>query len=349
MNPIILSLMILMIFLGTMTVLLSSHWFLSWMGFEMNLFAMIPLIAIKNSPRSTEAAVKYFMTQASASMILMLAISVNYSMSGQWTITNMTNFMPMFLLIMSMLMKLGTAPFHFWVPEVIQGTPLKIGMILLTWQKIAPLFILYQSTQCSNNSHLVIMPLALLSIFIGGWGGLNQLQLRKIMAYSSIAHMGWILMIMTYNPTLMLLNLSIYMIITLALMTLLNFLNSTTTSTLSQMWNSNFMITSTILIILLSLGGLPPLSGFSPKWLIIQELTKNHSIILPTIMAITALLNLLFYLRIIYSSSMTLFPSTSQTKMKWLFKTQKINIFTPPLISLSILLIPLTPMYIIMM
>nr|WRI60628.1 NADH dehydrogenase subunit 2 [Hylomys vorax] len=347
MNPIIFSSMILMIFLGTMIVLLSSHWFLSWVGFEMNMFAMIPLITIKKSPRSTEAAVKYFMTQASASMIFMFAISINYFLSGQWTITNLNNFTSMTLLIMSMFMKLGTAPFHFWVPEVTQGVPLMTGMILLTWQKIAPLFILYQSTQCSK-SHMVIMPLALLSIFIGGWGGLNQLQLRKIMAYSSIAHMGWILMIMAFNPTIMMLNLFIYMIITLTMMILLNYLNTTTTSTLSQAWNSNFVITSIILIILLSLGGLPPLSGFSPKWLIIQEMTKSHSIILPTTMAITALLNLLFYLRIIYASSMTLFPSTSQTKMKWMHKKQKINIFTPPLISLSILLIPLTPMYIIM-
>nr|WRI60485.1 NADH dehydrogenase subunit 2 [Hylomys dorsalis]WRI60524.1 NADH dehydrogenase subunit 2 [Hylomys dorsalis] len=347
MNPIIFSSMITMVFLGTMIVLLSSHWFLSWVGFEMNMFAIIPLITIKKSPRSTEAAVKYFMTQASASMILMLAISINFSLSGQWTITNINNFAPLTLLIISMLMKLGTAPFHFWVPEVTQGTSLKTGMILLTWQKIAPLFILYQSTQCSL-SYMIIMPLALLSIFIGGWGGLNQLQLRKILAYSSIAHMGWILMIMVFNPTLMMLNLLIYMIITLALMTLLNLLKTTTTSTLSQTWNSNFTITSIILIIMLSLGGLPPLSGFSPKWLIIQELTKNYSIILPTIMAITALLNLLFYLRIIYASSMTLFPSTTPTKMKWPFKKQKINIFTPSLISMSILLIPLTPMYITM-
>nr|WRI60550.1 NADH dehydrogenase subunit 2 [Hylomys maxi] len=347
MNPIIFTSMILMIFLGTMIVLFSSHWFLSWVGFEMNLFAMIPLITIKKSPRSTEAAVKYFMTQASASMIFMLAISINYYLSGQWTINNMTDPASLTLLIMSMLMKLGTAPFHFWVPEVTQGIPLKIGMILLTWQKIAPLFILYQSTQCTKN-YTIIMSLALLSILVGGWGGLNQLQLRKILAYSSIAHMGWILMIMTLNPTLMVFNLIIYMIITLALMTLLNHLNTTSTSMLSQTWNSNFVITSIISIILLSLGGLPPLSGFSPKWLIIQEMTKSYNIILTTIMAMTALLNLMFYLRIIYASSMTLFPSTSQTKMKWMYKKQKINIFTSPLISMSILLIPLTPMYIIL-
>nr|WIF29603.1 NADH dehydrogenase subunit 2 [Hylomys suillus] len=348
MNPIIFSLIISVIFMGTMIVLLSSHWFLSWVGFEMNLFAMIPLITIKKTPRSTEAAVKYFMTQASASMIFMFAISTNYASSGQWTIINMTNLTSLTLLIISMLMKLGTAPFHFWVPEVTQGVPLKTGMILLTWQKIAPLFILYQIAQFPNNSYMIISPLALLSIFIGGWGGLNQLQLRKILAYSSIAHMGWILMIISFNPTLMMLNLLIYMIITLALMTLLDYLNTTTTSTLSQTWNSNFVTTSIILIILMSLGGLPPLSGFSPKWLIIQEMTKSYNIIFPTTMAITALLNLLFYLRIIYASSMTLFPSTSQTKMKWMFKIQKINIFTPSLISMAMFLIPLTPMYIIL-
>nr|ADZ52830.1 NADH dehydrogenase subunit 2 [Neotetracus sinensis] len=345
MNPLTFSIIIFMILAGTMIVVFSSHWLLTWIGFEMNMLAMIPLLMFTKNPRSTEAAVKYFMMQASASMILLFAIIMNFSLSNQWTVMNMLNYFPSTLLTISMLMKLGMAPFHFWVPEVTQGIPLKMGMVLLTWQKLAPMFILYQSIQTSNNQ--LIMISSLLSISIGGWGGLNQLQLRKILAYSSIAHMGWMLMIMKYNPTLSLFNLSIYIIITLTMIILLTPYNITSTSQLSQMWNTNFTISSIVLLTLMSLGGLPPLSGFAPKWLIIQEMTKNNNIILPTIMAIMALLNLMFYMRIIYASSMTLFPSTSQSKMKWMHKNQKPLMFLPPLISLSILFLPLTPMYII--
>nr|UFR83111.1 NADH dehydrogenase subunit 2 [Neohylomys hainanensis] len=346
MNPITFNLVMLMIFISPMIVLFSSHWLLTWIGFEMNLLAMIPLIMNKKTPRTTEAAVKYFMTQASASMIFLFSIIMNFILSSQWTVMDFPDSVTSTLITISMLMKLGVAPFHFWVPEVTQGVPLKIGMIILTWQKLAPMYILYQSIHTTNN--LIMMTLALLSIMIGGWGGLNQLQLRKILAYSSIAHMGWMLMILTFNPTLMSFNLLIYIIITLTMFMLLKNYNTTTTSSLSQMWNINFTITSMTLLTLMSLGGLPPLTGFAPKWLIIQELTKNNSLILPTIMAIMALLNLMFYLRIIYASSMTLFPSMSMSKMKWLLKSQKPNIITPSLISLSILLLPLTPMFIIL-
>nr|QZK22404.1 NADH dehydrogenase subunit 2 [Tonatia bidens] len=341
MNPITFSLIMSTIILGTIITITSSHWLTVWMGFEMNMLATIPILMKTHHPRSTEAATKYFLTQATASMMLLLAITINLLYTGQWTATNMINPMASTILTLALTMKLGLSPFHFWVPEVTQGIPLSSGLILLTWQKLAPLCILHTISPSINPELLLSM--SMLSVMIGGWGGLNQTQLRKIMAYSSIAHMGWMTAILIYNPTLTLLNLMLYMTMTLTMFMLLITTATTTTLTLSHTWNKMPLITATMLTILLSLGGLPPLTGFMPKWMILQELTKNNNIILPTLMAITALLNLYFYMRLTYTTSLTMFPTINTTKIKWHFNTTKRTTCLPPLIIISTMILPLTP------
>nr|AYG99305.1 NADH dehydrogenase subunit 2 [Platyrrhinus umbratus] len=342
MNPLIFSVIMSTVILGTTIVMTSSHWLMVWIGFEMNMLAIIPVLMKTHHPRSTEAATKYFLTQATASMLLMLAVIINLLYSGQWTVTNMMNPTASTILTLALTMKLGLSPFHFWVPEVTQGVPLSSGLILLTWQKLAPLSILYMISPNINSDLLLTM--SILSILIGGWGGLNQTQLRKIMAYSSIAHMGWMTAILIYNPTMTLLNLTIYIMMTLTMFMLL--INTTTTTTLSlaHTWNKTPLITIIILTTLLSLGGLPPLTGFMPKWMIIQELTKNNNIILPTFMAVTALLNLYFYMRLTYSTSLTMFPTTNNTKIKWHFHNTKQMMLLSPLTIMSTMTLPLAPL-----
>nr|AMA34430.1 NADH dehydrogenase subunit 2 [Sus scrofa] len=341
MNPIIYTTLIMTVMSGTMLVMISSHWLLIWIGFEMNLLAMIPVLMKNFNPRATEAATKYFLTQATASMMLMMAIIINLLYSGQWTITKMFNPVAMTMMTMALAMKLGLSPFHFWVPEVTQGISLQAGLLLLTWQKLAPLSVLCQISQSINPNLMLTM--AMLSILIGGWGGLNQTQLRKIMAYSSIAHMGWMTAVLPYNTTMTILNLLIYITMTLAMFMLLIHSSATTTLSLSHTWNKMPVITSLMMVTLLSMGGLPPLSGFMPKWMIIQEMTKNESIIMPTLMAMTALLNLYFYMRLAYSSSLTMFPSTNNMKMKWQFEHTKQMKLLPTMVVLSTLVLPMTP------
>nr|AAS91416.1 NADH dehydrogenase subunit 2 [Brachyphylla cavernarum] len=342
MNPLVFSTIMSTIILGTIIVITSSHWLLVWIGFEMNMLAIIPMLMKNHHPRSTEAGVKYFLTQATASMLLMLAVIINLLYSGQWTVTNMINPTALTILTLALCMKLGLAPFHFWVPEVTQGIPLSSGLLLLTWQKLAPLSILYIISPKINPELLLIM--SILSVMIGGWGGLNQTQLRKIMAYSSIAHMGWMTSILIYNPTMTLLNLVIYITMTLTMFMLLIMTSTTTTLSLSHTWNKMPLITSIILTTLLSLGGLPPLTGFMPKWMIIQEMTKNDNLILPTMMAMMALLNLYFYMRLMYATSLTMFPTMNNNKIKWYFEDIKQTTCLSPLIIASTMTLPLTPL-----
>nr|YP_778930.1 NADH dehydrogenase subunit 2 [Vulpes vulpes]CAJ57145.1 NADH dehydrogenase subunit 2 [Vulpes vulpes] len=342
MKPPILIAILATVMTGTMIVMLSSHWLLIWIGFEMNMLAIIPILMKKFNPRAMEASTKYFLTQATASMLLMMGVTINLLYSGQWMISKVSNPAASTMMTIALTMKLGLSPFHFWVPEVTQGISLSSGMILLTWQKIAPMSVLYQISPSINTDLMTLVALA--SVLIGGWGGLNQTQLRKIMAYSSIAHMGWMAAIITYNPTMMFLNLSLYILMTLSTFMLFMLSASTTTLSLSHTWNKIPLIASTILTLMLSLGGLPPLSGFIPKWMIIQELTKNDMIVVPTLMAITALLNLYFYMRLTYSTALTMFPSANNMKMKWQFEHTKKMTLLPPLIIISTMLLPIMPM-----
>nr|YP_009870333.1 NADH dehydrogenase subunit 2 [Heimyscus fumosus]QKJ82540.1 NADH dehydrogenase subunit 2 [Heimyscus fumosus] len=341
MNPITLTIIYFTIISGPMITMFSSNLLLMWVGLELSLLAIIPLLINKKNPRSTEAATKYFVTQATASMILLLAITLNYKQLGTWTFQHQTNNLILFATLTSLSMKLGLAPFHHWLPEVTQGIELHTGLILLTWQKIAPLSILFQIFNLLNPT--ITLSMAILSIFIGAWGGLNQTQMRKIMAYSSIAHMGWMLAIISFNPSLTLLNLIIYILLTIPMFLILMLNSSTTINSISLLWNKTPMMMTMMSTILLSLGGLPPLTGFLPKWAIISELLKNNCLILTTMMAMMALLNLFFYTRLIYSTSLTTFPTNNNSKMLSHFMNQKPNLMIPLLTITGTLTLPLSP------
>nr|AFA45754.1 NADH dehydrogenase subunit 2 [Cercopithecus ascanius katangae] len=342
MNPLAQLIIYITMITGTLTTLLSSHWFLAWAGLEMNMLAFIPILIKKTNLRSTEAATKYFLMQSTASMILMMAIIFNNLLSGHWTMTNNINQFPSLMMTTALAMKLGMAPFHFWIPEVTQGTPLIPGLLLLTWQKLAPISIMYQ-IHPSINTH-VLLTLSTLSIITGSWGGLNQTQLRKIMGYSSITHMGWMMMTLTYNPTITTLYLTTYITLTTTMFLILNLNSSTTTLTLSLTWNKSTQLMPLTASTLMSLGGLPPLTGFLPKWITIQELTMNNNFIIPSIMVAMTLLNLYFYMRLIYTISVTLFPSPNNTKMEWQLENTKPTLLIPTLTVISTLSLPISPL-----
>nr|AKL78692.1 NADH dehydrogenase subunit 2 [Apodemus peninsulae] len=345
MNPITLIIIYLTILMGPVITMSSTNLLLMWVGLELSLLAIIPLLINKKNPRSTEAATKYFVTQATASMIILLAIILNYKQLGLWVFQQQTNPLLLNITLIALSMKLGLAPFHFWLPEVTQGIQLHTGLILLTWQKIAPLSMLIQNYYLLD--HTIIMIFSILSIFIGAWGGLNQTQMRKIMAYSSIAHMGWMLAILPFNPTMTLLNLMIYIILTIPMFLVLMFNSSTTMNSISLLWNKTPTTLIMIPLILLSLGGLPPLTGFLPKWAIITELLKNNCLIMTTMMAMMALLNLFFYTRLIYSTTLTMFPTNNNSKMLTHHTNHKHNIILPSLTIISTLMLPLSPQLII--
>nr|QHI39369.1 NADH dehydrogenase subunit 2 [Dicrostonyx torquatus]QHI39577.1 NADH dehydrogenase subunit 2 [Dicrostonyx torquatus]QHI39655.1 NADH dehydrogenase subunit 2 [Dicrostonyx torquatus]QHI39681.1 NADH dehydrogenase subunit 2 [Dicrostonyx torquatus]QHI39694.1 NADH dehydrogenase subunit 2 [Dicrostonyx torquatus] len=342
MNPITLTIIYFTIITGPIITMLSSNLFTMWVGLEMNLLALIPLMMNKSNPRSMEAATKYFLTQATASMILLMSIIMNFKQLGLWTFQPETKDIIMTTTFISLTIKLGLAPFHSWLPEVTQGIKPNVGLILLTWQKIAPLTILFQYYELMSPKMLIMS--AITSVLVGAWNGLNQTQTRKIMAYSSIAHMGWMISILPYNPTLTTLNLLIYILMTTPMFMIFHTHSFTSISSMSLMWNKMPMALPMMSLILLSTGGLPPLTGFLPKWAIITELLKNNNMILSTLMAMTALINLFFYTRLIYSTSLTTFPTNNNSKMFIHQHHTKTNNILSPLMITSTMMLPLSPL-----
>nr|AFP82750.1 NADH dehydrogenase subunit 2 [Capito maculicoronatus rubrilateralis] len=326
--------------LGTTIVISSNHWAMTWAGLEINTLAIIPMISKSHHPRAIEASIKYFLTQATASAIILLSSTINASTTGQWDIAALTNHTSCLLLTMAIAMKLGLVPFHFWFPEVLQGSSLITALLLSTLMKLPPLIILLVSFNSLNP--LLLTSMALLSAALGGWMGLNQTQTRKIMAFSSISHLGWMALILIYMPKLTLLTFYLYIIMTSAIFLTLNLTNAMKLSTIMTSWMKNPPLNATLMLILLSLAGLPPLTGFLPKWLIIQELTKQEMTLTALTIALLSLLNLFFYLRLTYYSTITLPPNTTNCTKHWyLHKTTNITI--APLTTLSILLLPLSP------
>nr|AKI26716.1 NADH dehydrogenase subunit 2 [Pteronotropis hypselopterus] len=341
MNPYVLTTLLSSLGLGTTLTFASSHWLLAWMGLEINTLAIIPLMAQHHHPRAVEATTKYFLTQATAAAMILFASTTNAWILGEWNMTDMSNPIATTMILAALALKIGLAPMHFWMPEVLQGLDLSTGLILATWQKLAPLALIIQTAPAFHP--LLLTALGLMSALVGGWGGLNQTQLRKILAYSSIAHMGWMIIVLQYAPQLTLLTLLTYILMTSAAFLTLKLLYATKISTLATAWSKSPLLTATTTLVLLSLGGLPPLTGFMPKWLILQEMAKQGLPLTATVMALAALISLYFYLRLCYTMTLTISPDTVTSVTPW--RTQTNQASTPLALStvLALGLLPLTP------
>lgn len=280
--------------IGTIITISSNSWLGAWIGLEINLLSFIPLIR-DNNLISTEASIKYFLTQAIASAVLLFAIILIYINNFP---TIQYNFIFNNLIIYSsLLLKSGAAPFHFWFPNVIEGLSWINSLILITWQKIAPL-ILISYTNWRNFVYLVII----FSTIAGALGGLNQTSLRKLIAYSSINHLGWILTTIQASESTWLIYFLIYSFLSFRLIFIFN---NFKIYHINQVFNSFFnskILKFCLFLNLLSLGGLPPFIGFLPKWLVIQLLIINNQYILITIMTIITLITLFFYLRVCFAA-----------------------------------------------
>nr|AFQ38233.1 NADH dehydrogenase subunit 2 [Dolospingus fringilloides] len=327
--------------LGTTMVISSNHWIMAWAGLEINTLAILPLISKSHHPRAIEAATKYFLTQAAASTLVLFSSMTNAWQTGQWDITQLTHPTSCLILTSAIAMKLGLVPFHFWFPEVLQGSSLTTGLLLSTIMKLPPITLLYMTSPSLNPTLLTI--LAILSAALGGWMGLNQTQIRKILAFSSISHLGWMAIITVYNPKLTLLNFYLYAVMTAAIFLTLNTIKVLKLSTLMTTWTKTPPLSTMLLLTLLSLAGLPPLTGFLPKWLIIQELTKQDMAPTATLISLLSLLSLFFYLRLAYCTTITLPPHTTNHMKQW--RTGKpTNIMIAILTTMSVMLLPISPM-----
>nr|QLY89630.1 NADH dehydrogenase subunit 2 [Fannia sociella] len=279
--------------MGTLISISANSWLGAWMGLEINLLAFIPLMS-DNKLMSTESSLKYFLTQALASSVFLFAVILFLLNSSK-----MNSFVMEMMIFSSLLLKSGSAPFHFWFPNVMEGLSWMNALILMTWQKIAPLMLI---------SYIIFKPLIIASIilssFIGALGGLNQTSLRKLMAYSSINHLGWMLAAMYNSNSLWITYFIFYSFLTFSMIFMFNMFKISHVNQLFSMFFNSKSMKFFLFFNLLSLGGLPPFLGFFPKWMVIQFLSMNNQLFLLTFMVLMALITLYFYMRLCYSAFM---------------------------------------------
>nr|AAG00685.2 NADH dehydrogenase subunit 2 [Calotes ceylonensis] len=333
----------LMIFTGiiisTTMATTSNNWLLAWLSLELNTLAILPVISKTKHPRAIEAATKYFLTQATASCLLLLAGASNAWLIGTWDITQMSDKLMSTIMLMALTMKTGTVPTHFWLPEVLQGSTLLTALLLSTWQKIAPISLLFLLS--NNTQPTLTLILGLTSTAFGGWGGMNQTQLRKMMAYSSIANMGWTVLILTPEPKASMINIFTYFALTTPTFLLMALTSTKTLQNMTTTWSTSPLATSTMTLLLLSTAGLPPLTGFLPKLIIMNELVTQNLTPLATLTMMTSLLSLTFYLRTAYLTTLLNPPNSAVSTVKWRQKMKKNKTMTA--LPITMALIPTMP------
>nr|YP_010138706.1 NADH dehydrogenase subunit 2 [Compsilura concinnata]QQJ94218.1 NADH dehydrogenase subunit 2 [Compsilura concinnata] len=284
---------LLILMMGTIISISTNSWLSTWMGLEINLLSFIPLMS-DGKLMSTESSLKYFLIQALASSMFLFSIILFLLNSNEI----MNYFMEM-MIFSSLILKVGSAPFHFWFPNVMEGLSWMNALILMTWQKIAPLMLI---------SYIINKPLIIMSIIfstlIGALGGLNQTSLQKLMSYSSINHLGWMLMALYGGNILWLIYFLFYSFLSFSMVFFFYMFKISHINQLFSLFFYSKILKFFFFFNLLSLGGLPPFLGFLPKWMVIQMLSINNQLFLLTFMLMMTLITLYFYIRLTYSAFM---------------------------------------------
>lgn len=297
---------------------------ISWVGLELNTLTFIPLILIMTGQQERKAAVTYFLTQTLASVVFLEGCLLSFS--------PLAPYLAYPIILGALFIKMGAAPFHMWLPQVVEGMTWSALFLLFTVQKINPFLIL----SSLPFNHRTLVGVALISARVGSILGLAQSQTRLLLVFSSINHVGWILVSMTLSFNLFLYYFVLYSILLAPLILVLKKFNILH---LNQSLNLGLSRTNQVIVFmtLLSLGGLPPFLGFLPKWLVLQGLIDRHLFFPGLVLVFISLLTLFYYLRLAISA-FTLSKSL-------IFPKGTFNYLSSPLILLvavSLLGFPLT-------
>nr|ATZ69811.1 NADH dehydrogenase subunit 2 [Conus ermineus] len=300
---------------GTMLSLSSVHWLGIWAGLEMNLIGFLPMLIYQKKISESESAVKYFIIQALGSSLLIFGSLLSFSTSFSWDMisSGAGGSLGLCALVSGLSVKLGVFPFHYWVPSVMAGLSWVSCMLLATWQKLAPLFLLLSLCELSEMKGLLVLfcVMSAGSALVGGMGGLNQTQIRALLAYSSIGHLGWMIFAMLHSEWCMKLYLFIYLAITSSLFVSLWLKDSSAMKDVSSLkhFKVYYLV---IMLLLLSLSGLPPLLGFVSKWLVVYVGSGGPFSFVLFLLILGSLMSLFYYLSLFFSFFLNFFKNNSE-------------------------------------
>nr|AMJ17225.1 NADH dehydrogenase subunit 2 [Acraea epaea] len=289
-----------LLIMSTLITISSSSWMGCWMGLEINLLSFIVLINLPMNFINSKLTLKYFFIQAIASMNFLFSIFISLFCM------KIFKFIPIYMNL-TMLMKLGSAPMHFWFIKIVKKLSWNNNFFLMTWQKISPMILI----SYMMNFNLMIYA-SILNMLISVKGSFYQNSLRKLMAFSSINNLGWLISTLMISSNLWTLYFWFYLLFTLMSCFIFQINKMFNLNQLFNL-NNNFIFKLMIFLNFISMSGLPPFSGFFPKWVILNNLIYSKHLLLAFIFIMSSLIMTFIYFKLIYSSLMMI-----SLKFKWI-------------------------------
>lgn len=317
-------LLILLSTLGMILLVQANELIYMYLSIELMSLTGYVLAGIKTEEiNSVEAGIKYFILGSMSSGIILLGSSIIYGLTGETNITAISNYI-MYntedntailvagtIIIIAILFKIGAAPFHNWVPDVYEGAENIVTAYFSTVGKVAVYYILIlilnKLLLPVKNDLILLIEIAVgLSILIGSIAGINQTKIKRLLAYSAISHVGF-MMIGLIPGTIIglqagIVYLIIYMILGINIFAIILAINKTNTIYLTELVGIariNPIIGITIAITLLGMAGIPPIGGFMSKYLVLMAAIENKYYEIAILGVIGSVISCFYYVRII--------------------------------------------------
>ena len=317
--------LIVLAVVGMMVMVSAGDLMTLYMGLELQSLALYVVAALRrDSVKSTEAGLKYFVLGALSSGLLLYGASLVYGYAGTTLFagifTSLTEQPPLGLLfglvfvISGLAFKVSAAPFHMWTPDVYEGSPTPVTAFFATAPKVAAMALFARVVfdgfgGAVSDWQQVVALLSVLSMFLGALAGIGQRDIKRLMAYSSIAHMGYALMGLAAGTALgvqaMLVYMAIYVVMNVGTFAFIltmerNGRPVSDIDSLNDYARAEPTKALALLILMFSLAGVPPLVGFFAKFYVLQAAYEGGLAWLAVAGVIASVIGAFYYLRIVY-------------------------------------------------
>ena len=322
-NKIEYPILILSATLGMMIMISSYDLIVFYMGLELQSLSLYVLVSFnRDSYRSTEAGLKYFVLSALSSGLLLYGCSLIYGFSGSTNFDliaqninqlNTGSIFGIVFILVGLAFKVSAVPFHMWAPDVYEGSPTSVTAFFAIVPKVAALtvfirFLYVPFINVVDQWQMIIIFISLASMILGAVAAIGQTNLKRLMAYSAIGHMGYALAGLATGSNegiqSTVIYLSIYLIMNLGIFSCIFMMKRKDIfyediQDLSGLSKNHPIISICLLLLLFSLAGIPPLAGFFAKFYVFMAVIKVKMYTLAIIGLITTVISAFYYLRII--------------------------------------------------
>lgn len=312
--------------LGMMVMISADNMLILYVGLELLSLALYGLIALqRDSLKATESAMKFFILGALASGILLYGISFIYGASGgnlqleyilQSTLQSPNDPLMIFglaFVVAGLAFKLGLVPFHMWVPDVYEGAPLAVGTIVGSLTKIAAVvfmvrFLVDGLIAAGMYWALMLLLLSILSLFFGNIVAIAQTNVKRMLGYSTVSHMGFVALgfvtldfVGLASSMFYVLTYSLTALAAFGVLTLLSKdgFECETLDDLKGLAKTQPVYAFLLLLVMFSMAGIPPLVGFYAKFTILSSLVSHGLIGISVFAVIMSLIGAFYYIRVV--------------------------------------------------